>query len=281
MKRRIFFDEDLQKQWDRDNYFVIPFLNPDEIHELKSGLKEIREPGSDLFFMSLWTKDLSNRKQINDFISSIFSRRINQILVDYKPLIHSFAIKKPGAKSNWHIHQDDTFTDESKFDSLSLWIPLVDANETNGTISIVENSHRVFADLRCPTVEKPYRNLLPVIEKNYLTTVPVKAGEALVFGHKLIHASGPNLSSETRTAVVGVYLPTEAPVLFYYKDFENTDGSVNELLLPDDYYLRFPLGEKPTGDEVKLVGKIFHKTEMMTERDWEKYFTPITKNSEI
>ena len=281
MKRRIFYEDDFQDRWDKNNYLVIPFLGQEEILELEQGFSDLVNNDSDLFFLSLWEKNFLNRKIINDFIASVYASRIHAILKDYKPMIHSYAVKKPGIKSSWHIHQDDSFTDESKFESLSFWVPLIDTNEENGTISLVEGSNLFFQDTRSSSVDKPFRNLLPLIEKKYLTSIPVKAGEALVFGHRLIHASGPNFSQDIRIATVGVYLPEEAPVLYYFKDAETDGGKVNELLLPDDFYLRFPLGEKPIGPEIRTLREVYPDTNPWTEEKWESTFQPAKNISRL
>lgn len=279
MKRKIFKTEDLQKQWDKDNYLVIPFLDRNQIIELDSVFERFSEPVSEPFHLSLWTKNFSLRKTVNDLIAPVFSSLISEILVDYKPLIHSFATKMPGENSGWHIHQDDTFTDENLFESLSFWIPFIDADAMNGTISIVKNSHLLPNQARCSTIEKPFRNILPLIQKEFLSPIAVKAGEALVFSHRMIHSSGPNSSTLLRNAVVGVYVPVEAPVLYYYKHAES--NSADELQLPDDYYLRFPLGDKPEGEDIILRRKIFPDTRAWTEEEWIKFFPASEKQKTI
>lgn len=262
MKRMVFHNPEHQAQWDAENFLVVPFLKADEVLQLIDFWYAAKEEPGPEFFLSLWTKNLKKRQEVDAFLASVFDEKISRYVNAYKPLIHSYAIKHSGDSSSWHVHQDDTFTDESRFESLSFWVPLVDVDANNGAMQIMKGSHRLYTEPRCPTVPKPFRNQHELIKEKYLTTIPMKAGEALIFGHRLVHASGNNTSGKDRPAAVGVYLPKEAPVWFYYREQGDPPEKTQLLQLPDDYYLRFPLGEKPVGE-----GVTFLKWEKVSEEE--------------
>ena len=112
------------------------------------------------------------------------------------------------------IHQDITFVDESRYQSLALWCPLVDTDPGNGCLFAAPGSHRWNTGPRGPGTPYPYRALDTAIQKR-LTAIPMRAGSAVIFCQKLFHASPPNRSGGTRVAVTGLVVPQRgaAPVL--------------------------------------------------------------------
>ena len=79
MKRKIFKTE-LQKQWDKDNYLVIPFLDRNQLLNLDS--ERFSEPVSEPFHLSLWTKNFSLEENRERPDRAVFSSLISEILVE-------------------------------------------------------------------------------------------------------------------------------------------------------------------------------------------------------
>ena len=103
------------------------------------------------------------------------------------------------------FHQDNGVVTEEADETfmLTVWFPLMDANEENGCLVVVPRSHRGRLLDHCPASPSVAKNAglhIPdtLFNREDAVAVPMKKGDAL-FMHKLtIHASLPNLSSRIR-----------------------------------------------------------------------------------
>ena len=256
--RRIFQQNDPEDTINRNGFVIIPFLEKSEIEKLTAIYTEkVEDLGAD-FFMSLWTKNIKRRREVDDAIRAVFLPKLSHILADYKCVIASFGVKKPTVSSAWFVHQDDSFIDENEARSVSVWVPLTDVTAQNGALQVIEASHLKFDGPRAPTLLDPYDDYREVLRQHFMTTQPMLAGEALFFDHRLIHASAPNLSDQIRLISVAVMAPRESDVIFYYRNETDPPGKVEMLKLTDNYYQEFPLGDKPTGPGVSHLRYINH-----------------------
>jgi len=110
----------------------------------------------------------------------------------------------PAAAFAWH-RDGDWCSDTARPRYLSLWCPLDDCSEDNGTLLVAPGSHRSGA----PTLE-PF-------------VCTVAAGSCVVLSDAVLHCSGPNLADSPRR----VWMPqlAAAPVL-------RSDGSPVALAVP-------------------------------------------------
>ncbi len=194
------------------------------------------------FYLSIWDNKVDTRRQLHDLLNPIISPKSKELFVDYKILLNCFAVKNNQPASSWPVHQDDSFTDESKFSSLSIWVPLTDVDQNNGAMKILEGSHNKYKAPRSPTIPKPFAGEEDKLLAQ-MRTVCMKAGQALIFDHRLLHASGDNASDQPRVVAVSVLIPQEAPIWFYYRK----NGTTEIIRLDEDYYQKFQLGERPEG----------------------------------
>ncbi|MBK8352114.1 MAG: phytanoyl-CoA dioxygenase family protein [Saprospirales bacterium] len=111
---------------------------------------------------------------------------------------------KVKGKSNLDAHQDWTIVDEQKYNSYNLWIPLIDTNKDNGTLGLIVGSHKWNQDVRGFNISNPYgKYTKQFLEIGFEPTL--KAGQAILYNHKLIHYSRPNKTQTKRnTAIIGV-----------------------------------------------------------------------------
>jgi len=198
-------------------YAVInAFLKSEEIETLKSFFYDrIDDSGVEApFFTSHWSNSESYRKQVDSFVSEQLLPLANQWFDGYKCLLGYYLFKRPGTDGQVTPHRDWSVTDESKHSGLILWIPLTDISKSNGGFEVAENSHR----------DAPIRgtNIHPPIPEGLNTTkIFPKAGDAVVMDNRLIHASQPNQSDESRLAVGLILMPKEAEILHYFKKDED------------------------------------------------------------
>jgi ectoine hydroxylase-related dioxygenase (phytanoyl-CoA dioxygenase family) len=90
------------------------------------------------------------------------------------------------------------FADERKYSTVSIWCPLVDSFEENGTLQVVPGSHKRFGEVRGPMIPWELENIKHEIIKDYLVPLNIKAGNAIVLDDSIVHYSAINKTNDLR-----------------------------------------------------------------------------------
>ncbi|MCQ6560767.1 phytanoyl-CoA dioxygenase family protein [Paenibacillus mendelii] len=110
-------------------------------------------------------------------------------------------------------HQDKSYwPDANSNPVITVWIPLVDANEVNGCLQIKPRTHRKrllkwHQEQQTGTGYTSLKN--SQLGKTDTVPLPVPAGSAILFNDRCLHMSTPNLSNEVRWSVDLRYQPTD------------------------------------------------------------------------
>lgn len=240
VRRPIFQDEALQQGFDRDGYVVLPLLDPAAVAEL---LRIFASTHADLplhllcnrssFFSTIYVTDRAFKARVRDLVLDVVRDRLARHLRDHRLLGASFTMKPASPSSALGLHQDPTLVDESRYVSLNVWIPLVDCTQDNGALEVLKGSHRYVGGLRAPSLRRALEGLEDVVLPQ-LTTLEMRAGEAVCFPHALAHCSGANRSTSARVAVTVGVASIEAPLQFHYQD-PARPGRVERWEQPDDF----------------------------------------------
>ncbi|MCD9020779.1 phytanoyl-CoA dioxygenase family protein [Cohnella silvisoli] len=110
-------------------------------------------------------------------------------------------------------HQDKSYwPDANSNPVITVWIPLVDANEVNGCLHIKPKTHRTRL-LEWHQEEKTGTGYTALREdqlgKTATVVLPVSAGSAILFNDRCLHMSTQNNSDEVRWSVDLRYQPTD------------------------------------------------------------------------
>jgi ectoine hydroxylase-related dioxygenase (phytanoyl-CoA dioxygenase family) len=162
-------------------------------------------------------------------------------------VVGSFAVKQPSRDDDdgfVGLHQDLSFVDEPRFAGISLWCPLEEVDERNGCLAVVVGSHRFNSFYREPC-SLPYPDLVPLLEHNYLTQLPMAPGRALLMDNRLFHESKPNRTPRTRLVAAGVAVPRESRLLYCHRDLDAAPDRLEVFEVPDDFYVRHSIGQRP------------------------------------
>ena len=152
-----------------------------------------------------------------------------------------------------------------------MWCPLIDTNKQNGSFHIVRNSHNFLDNRRGSYIPMPYEKIMDFIEENFLTELPLQAGNALFFDQRLWHASPPNLTQMPRVSVGMVLIPKETTLIHYYAaSSENGTLHVDSYEGDDEFLLRFGFGSTP--DDLKHTGSFSLEKNFLTENDFQKIY---------
>jgi ectoine hydroxylase-related dioxygenase (phytanoyl-CoA dioxygenase family) len=247
----IFRDKKLQQQFELNGYVVIPFLTSAQVEELRGFFFANHPNLPEGFYSSSFNTDAEHKQRVNAKIESVLCNTVNDCFGSIKKLGSCFLNKQPGAISEMPIHQDWTVVNEPEFDSITVWIPLQDVNETNGAIQVIDGSHRFSTALRSPTLEDPFKNVQAELRKD-LKLLPMKAGEAFIFSQALLHASPPNLSNQPRVAVTYGLIDSDAQLMFYHR---NQEGKTEHYFVSDNFFQEYNthIGQRPVNGELKNV----------------------------
>jgi hypothetical protein len=227
----IFQSEQLNHELEKKGYVVLPLLDAAELEEFKNlhGKFKSQTP---FFHSTTFFKDVDIKRSLNIEGDKIFSPKLERLLKPHKNLGVSFLTKPTGHGGNMPIHQDWTIVDEEKFGSYTIWVPLQDVNEDNGAITVLDGSHRLHQSLRAPSLPIVISDIEEEI-KTRLKTLRMRAGEAFIFNHALVHASHINTSGTDRVAVTYGLVPKKAQLYFYHL---NADNGTDQYEVPDDFF---------------------------------------------
>lgn len=256
--RYVFIDQTLQNEYELNGYVVVPFLNSYQLEDLKSLYNELKTPFTNGFNATLYSSDPIYKSNVATGILKVIGNNYSKYLNSFRPFAANFLTKHNDDTSKLPLHQDFSFTDEASFDSLNLWIPLVDVDEINGAVTVIPGSHKWDKFIRAsPNTLSPYENVVDDLEPLH-KMIKMRAGHALIHSHKLLHFSDINRSDEVRVAVCVGVIPNNAPLFHYYL---HSDSKLECFKIDDDFFFNFKVGDYPDGYPIvnRLNNYVVHK----------------------
>ncbi len=263
----IFKNPDHQEHFDERGWIVLPLLNDEEVADLRAFYQDL--PATDLpeygFHVSLDKASMEYKEQVMGKLKDTIGPKLEQYFQDYQVFTAAYVVKEHNPKGVVPPHQDWTFVDESKFSSMTVWTALVDTDMDNGCMGVINGSHKYWDYLRAspsPQCKTPISDHMFTLFP-YLQLKPMKAGEALIFDNRTIHASPPNTTSEPRLAA-GIGVTQAGASLYHHYLLPNEDQKVVErYAVTMDWFKHYNNGmlsdmynngQKPT--DVDLVGTL-------------------------
>ncbi len=265
--RQIFRNPEHQKQFEKDGYIVVPFLEPDEVQALldfKNGTKPDNRFNTNAedasYHFTFLDTNIPYKKQVFNTVMGFFQPKIDKYMIDYKPLIVNFVLKDPGF-GEVPVHQNWNFVDETKHRSFSVWVPLVDTNKENGTLEVIPGTHtqNFYYALRSPWIPWYFGKYPDFVIEEYHKPLDVKAGMAVIFDDSLIHYSTPNTSDQQRIVIQNIIIPAETEAVHYYVDPEKPD-TVEVMTVDKEFYLDYDMRATPKGYISKYEERYIDRT---------------------
>lgn len=267
----MFYDQKLQEHFDKNGYVLIDLLNNEQVEALKKQYFELEsvrggmrkeydvkfDKEKEITYEFTFIDSSKDYKQVVfDKITEVFLPLINRILVDYQPIIANY-IHKSSLKGEVPMHQNWAFVDERKYSSISVWCPLVDSNEKNGTLQVVPGSHKRFAPVRGPLIPWELEHLKEDIIKNDMIPFNIKAGQAAIIDDSIIHYSAPNQTEGLRLAIQLIMIPPKTSSIHYHMTKVDDKEVVNVYEVDREFYMAFHPWLKPK--EQKLIKTLPYK----------------------
>lgn len=276
---KIFVNQELQDEFDLKGYVIIPFLDSTAINLLSKKYTELQHLHKVIAPVHS-TCDTNNKDLIvltDKFIKSTCKTSTTKFFGNSNVYLSNFLVKEPGSDSGISPHADWSFVDERKFSSANIWCPLIDVNESNGCLKVLEGSHNFINTIRAsPDTPNVYNNVMELVEEN-MKSLPVKAGEAIVYNHALLHSSPSNLSSQVRVALVLGIIPKDAELYFYYYEKIEDKRKINQYKVNSEWYYDYKKHFRPTNVE---INKEFNfNFNMLSEKEFINYLTSFKNKS--
>ncbi len=266
--RAIFTHSDHEKAITEKGYVVLKELVSDTVcAQLEAFFKENDIVDSRPFTISNWNNNEAYRNATFNKIVATLLPSAQQILDNYKPVLAVYTVKRPAADSDMLLHQDWSLVDETRYRSVSIWVALCDMDAANGNLQVAEYSHRYASFPRGMNVPVPFENIRDTMHERHLTALALKRGDAVVFDHRLIHASPANNSDKIRLAAVLALIPAEANLIHYYKSIDSEHELELLSMCEEDFKMIdfFDAPNKPAN--TGSLGKINVNFRQLTEED--------------
>lgn len=186
-----------------NGFVILDILEENEIAYLNELADKFLGKQQGEFISSSHFLDHTMSVMINDELHKIIKPKINKQFPNLLLLGGTLATKKNGSNI-LKAHNDWSIVDETKFNSYNLWTPLVNTDKLNGTLGLIPSSHKWNNALRGFNIPNDYEKYTnDFLKIGY--EPDLKAGQAILYNHKLIHYSRPNTTAHPRNvAIVGL-----------------------------------------------------------------------------
>lgn len=195
------------------------------------------------------------RRRAFDRIAQALGPPADALLTSYRPLLANFVNKPPGT-GVVPAHQNLSVVDESRYQSVSVWVALVDCVVDNGTMFLGDRTHRGLRGRRGMWSYAVFGDVEDALVDEFLRPVAVRAGQAVIMDDAVIHYSPPNQTAEQRLAVQLVMVPAEADALFFQQVSAEPDPLVVDVWrVEEPFFFDFwdGMGDREFGE---VLGRI-------------------------
>jgi hypothetical protein len=261
--RAVMRNHEIEKEFQQQGYVEIPFISEDEVEALKQKFFDLLPAsggnltpsdngmsGNEITYdFTFIDKNIEYKRAVFEVITAYFKPHVEKWIADYRPIIANY-IRKKTAGGEVPLHQNWAFADEMKCSTISIWCPLVDSFEENGTLQVVPKSHKKFGRVRGPMIPWELEGIKQDIIDNYLVPCNVKAGNAIVLDDSIVHYSAINKTGDLRLAIQLILIPAEISSLHYHVNPSADKNKVEVLDVDTEFYMQFNPWMKPSGATV-------------------------------
>ncbi len=256
-------DPALEKKFQQEGYIEVPFISPEEVAALTQKFFDLMPAsggnitagengmgGYEITYdFTFIDRNVAYKQAVYDVITAYFRPHVDRWLADYRPLIANY-IRKKTAGGEVPLHQNWAFADERKCTTVSIWCPLVDSDERNGTLQVIPGSHKKFGEVRGPMIPWPLEGIKQEIIDQYLVPCRVRAGNAIILDDSIVHYSAINTTNDLRLAIQLILIPAEFSSIHYHVNPAVDKEKVEVLDVDTDFYMQFNPWMQPVGARV-------------------------------
>ncbi len=252
---------------EKEGYIVVPFLDAEAVSRLLQLYYDNHKETKEGLYATAHSSDYDFKKGLSDAILKEFNPPIADIFFECRALGGSYIAKYKGEKGVLYPHQDWNIVDEDIFRSFNIWVPLVDTNLNNGGIAVLPGSHKFVKSYRGVNIPDPFMHVNGHTWQ-YHKNLDIKAGQALIYDHRLLHASAVNQTDVPRVAVVFGIIPSAAQMRLYYMENEVVGEYENEV----DFFFKKDILKGPQG--LKKLRDLDYSVPFVTEQQFDAMVKP-------
>lgn len=198
-------------------HVVLPLLDAQAVQALREVYFAAHPDLPTRLYASAHVADTDFRSRMSAEIHRLVAGPLAGWLDQGELLGGSFIAKPQGSGGVLRPHADWNLVDEQRARSYNLWIALVDMRVENGAVHILPGSHDWPDHYRGPGIPNPLDGVMDAVWP-HMQPVLMRAGEALLYDHRLYHASPANQTPELRLAAVAGILLRGEPMRHYRQD---------------------------------------------------------------
>jgi ectoine hydroxylase-related dioxygenase (phytanoyl-CoA dioxygenase family) len=250
----VFQDTTLQDQFDEKGYIIVPsLLSPADIETLINLFSEYQTEYTSSFHTTHFSSNFDYKKKVHTLVSEIVFEEAKSLLKGFKPVFGNFMIKLPDPGVPMPLHADWSYVDESTARSIAIWVPLVDTDTQNGCIGVVEGSHTITNIIRGPNIKQSSSLETDAIwARKYGKLIPMKAGDAMIYDHRLLHFSPANKSDKVRPALNLSLVPEGIDVIHFYTPGDS--DSIEKYSVPSsDFFIDYDSFQRPKSGSISAL----------------------------
>lgn len=210
------FNKKAAQQLKKQGYAQVPLLTDFEIKALLNlYTQSLPETCAAPFHTSHFSTNTEYKYKVHHRIVEVTHKKLNALLPDYEIVFSNLMIKNAGGGNRMPLHADWAYVKEPTYRSLAVWVPLVRTDDNNGSLGLIPYSQHLSRNIRGPRIlqwNPPFGDFL--IEKRGLH-LPLPAGHAILYDHRLMHYSPANETHLNRPAINISLAPAKVPLVHY------------------------------------------------------------------
>lgn len=227
-------DSSLDAQLHRDGFVKFPLLDASAVADLREAYGRLHGWQGSGFVSDLTDNNLEYRQQANAAIAESLDQVVTARFADHQPFLRNFLCKFPDGDSGLYLHRDWMYVDERDGHRTHVaWVALEDIDGDNGQLRVLRRSHLVDDQLRGTNLISPWLDHTDVIEPRLLS-IPVKAGDCVVFDNAVAHCSYPNYTDTPRVVAAVGLRPAGVPLVHFRRSSD--DGAQAERFDVDESF---------------------------------------------
>lgn len=226
--------ESLEESFERDGHVLVRALaRPDEVQTFRPVIRRVvrevteREDRQGRIddYSRLFTQVTNVWRVDEEARRIVFHRRFAETAarllgVASVRLYHDQALFKPAGADRTPWHQDRYYWPLATDRTVTMWMPLVDVDESMGPMIFASGSHR-------HTFEENLSISSGFEPRGYpAVSAPLRAGDATFHFGGTLHSAGPNRSGRTREVLTVIYFATGTRVAEPANDNQRVDMQV-------------------------------------------------------
>lgn len=230
--RRVLNDDEQQREFIKKGYVRVPMLSTEEVNYVLDEMSRLRPDDGfnpdgtgiykNTFHCSFLDLNVPFKREVHNLVQKVFVPYVEKYLAGYHIMNANFYVKPPH-QGDFRVHQNWPIMEDLNDTSVTIWCPLQDTYRENGTLQVVEGSHKIVPHVEGPAAPEYFYDIRDVLFEKWLKPIDVKAGEGIIFDDGLIHWTARNDSDAPRIALQILCTPKETVPVYYYFDPEYPD----------------------------------------------------------